>query len=44
MARNQRRDELVSDAEFEALSGRISEHFDRIRARLSDELGSDDTR
>ena len=38
MARNQKRDEPVSDAEFEAFPDRISQHFDRIRARLTEEL------
>jgi hypothetical protein len=28
----------VSDAEFEAFPERISEHFDRICARLAEEL------
>lgn len=38
MARNQERDEPVSDAEFEAMPERISSHFDRVRARLAAEL------
>ncbi|ERH00494.1 MAG: hypothetical protein J07HN6_02115 [Halonotius sp. J07HN6] len=41
MARNQERDEPVSDAEFEELPERINEHFDRVRARLAEELADE---
>jgi hypothetical protein len=41
MARNQERDEPVSDAEFEEMPERINSHFDRVRARLADELADD---
>ena len=38
MARNQERDEPVSDAEFEEMPERISNHFDRVRTLLAAEL------
>ena len=41
MAGNRRLGEPVSDAEFEAMPERISEHFDRVRARLAEELADD---
>ena len=38
MARHQERERPVSDEEFEAMPERISEHFDRIRDALDEEL------
>jgi hypothetical protein len=38
MTRNQKREQPVSDDEFEEMDDRIADHFDRVRARLDDEL------
>jgi hypothetical protein len=38
MARHQGREQPVSDDEFEEMDERISEHFDRVRERLDEEI------
>jgi hypothetical protein len=38
MARHQEREQPVSDEEFEEMPGKISDHFDRIRAKLEESL------
>jgi len=43
MARNQKRSEPVSDAEFEAMSEQITAHFDRVHTRLAAELDDEDS-
>lgn len=42
MARSQRRERPVSEEEYEEMPGRISEHFDRVRGLLNEELDEDD--
>jgi len=41
MARNQKREQPVSDDEFEEMDEQIADHFDRVRARLDDELNDE---
>jgi len=38
MTRDQKRELPVSDGEFEEMDERIGDHFDRVRARLDEEL------
>jgi hypothetical protein len=42
MARHQRRDDPVSDEEFESMPDRIGAHFETIQERLSEALDEDD--
>lgn len=39
MARNQRQSRPVSDEEYEQMSDRIEEAFDRVRELMAEELG-----
>ena len=38
MARNQRREQPVSDDELEEMDDQVADHFDRVRERLDEEL------
>lgn len=38
MARRQEREQPVSEEEFEEMPERISDHFDRVRERLDQEI------
>jgi len=38
MARNQKREQPVTDHELEEMDERVADHFDRVRDRLEDEL------
>jgi len=42
MARHQEREQPVSEEEFEEMPEKISEHFDRVRAKLEETLDEDD--
>jgi len=41
MARSEKREQPVSDEEFEEMDERVEEHFDRVRARLDEELSGE---
>lgn len=38
MARNQKREQPVSDEDLEKMPDRVGDHFDRVRERLDEEL------
>ena len=41
MARNQRQEQPVSDEDIEEMPERVSDHFDRVRERLDEELSEE---
>lgn len=43
MARNQKRERPVTEEEFEEMDEEIADHFDRVRARLDEELESEES-
>ena len=42
MARHQEREQPVSEVEFDEMPEQISDHFDRIRAKLEEALEEDE--
>jgi len=42
MARSERQERPVSDEEFESMPERISQHFDRVRKLLQQEIDDSD--
>lgn len=42
MARSEKREQRVSDEEFESMPEKIGEHFDRIRSKLTAKSGDDE--